>query len=115
MSTRVIYERFLWFHRQTKQGFFPNATSLAAHGHTSAEIVHDRADAAKPNMGMTTFAGSAPRKGDAEIAKNYLTGKELDIQGRLNEPSPVERQYLEAIKEVKKLEKAMKNKRKKDD
>jgi len=60
-----------------------NKMHWAAHGHTAAEVVHDRADAAKLNMGMTTFAGSAPRKGEAEIAKNYLTGKELDILNRI--------------------------------
>jgi len=71
---------------ELSQQFFAvvqNKMHWAAHGHTAAEVVHDRADAAKPNMGMTTWAGSTPRKGDAEIAKNYLNGKELDILNRI--------------------------------
>ena len=39
-----------------------NKMHWAAHGHTAAEIVHDRADAAKPHMGMTTWTGETPRK-----------------------------------------------------
>jgi hypothetical protein len=60
-----------------------NKMHWAAHGHTAAEVVHDRADAAKPHMGMTTWAGETPRKTDAEIAKNYLDEKELDLLNRI--------------------------------
>ncbi|MBN1662502.1 MAG: virulence RhuM family protein [Deltaproteobacteria bacterium] len=60
-----------------------NKIHWAAHGHTAAEIIYDRADAAKPNMGLTTWAGSKPRKTDAEIAKNYLDEKELDVLNRI--------------------------------
>ncbi|MCY2930954.1 MAG: virulence RhuM family protein [Planctomycetota bacterium] len=57
-----------------------NKLHWATHGHTAAEIVHQRADANKPNMGLTTWrnAPSGPiRKSDVTIAKNYLTQKEI--------------------------------------
>ena len=60
-----------------------NKMHWAAHGHTAAEIIYNRADAAKPNMGMTTWLGDKPRKTDAEIAKNYLNEKELDVLNRI--------------------------------
>lgn len=60
-----------------------NKMHWAAHGHTAAEIIHGRADASKPNMGMTTWAGNTPRKADAEVAKNYLNDLELDILNRI--------------------------------
>jgi hypothetical protein len=60
-----------------------NKMHWAAHGHTAAEIIHNRADAAKPNMGMTSWSGGKPQKTDAEIAKNYLNEKELDVLNRL--------------------------------
>ena len=60
-----------------------NKMHWAAHGHTAAEIIHDRADASKPHMGMTIWSGETPRKTDAEIAKNYLNEKELDILNRI--------------------------------
>ena len=151
-----------------------NKMHWAAHGHTAAEIIYDRADAAKPNMGMTTWMGDKPRKTDAEIAKNYLNEKEIDMlnrivsmyldfaelqalnrkpmymrdwieklddflklsgrdilehagkishdkalekahveyekywKERLNEPSSVERQFIEAVKEMKQIEKSRK-------
>jgi len=55
----------------------------AAHGHTAAEIVIARADAGKPNMGLTSWTGSKPALADAEIAKNYLTHDELDTLNRI--------------------------------
>ena len=60
-----------------------NKMHWAAHGHTAAEVIHDRADASKPHMGMTTWPGETPRKTDAEIAKNYLNEKEIDILNRI--------------------------------
>lgn len=50
---------------------------------TSAEIIMDRADASKPNMGLTSWKGSIVRKGDVTIAKNYLTENEVDTLNRL--------------------------------
>jgi hypothetical protein len=60
-----------------------NKMHWAAHGHTAAEIIYDRADASKQNMGMTAWAGSAPRKTDSEIAKNYLNEDELNVLNRI--------------------------------
>ena len=61
-----------------------NKLHWAIHGHTAAEIIHQRADATKPNMGLTTWK-NAPhgpiRKADVTIAKNYLTEQEI---GELN-------------------------------
>ena len=50
---------------------------------TAAEIVTSRADAEKPNMGLTSWKGSAVRKQDIIIAKNYLNENEIDILNRL--------------------------------
>ena len=158
-----------------------NKMHWAAHGHTAAEIIYDRADASKPHMGMTVWLGDKPRKADAEIAKNYLNEQELDVLNRivtmyldfaelqalnrkpmhmrdwiaklddflkltgrdilthagkishdealgkahaeyerhhterLNEPSAVEKQFLEAVKEMKQIDKSKKQGRKKNE
>jgi len=158
-----------------------NKMHWAAHGHTAAEIIAARADAAKPNMGLTSWIGSKPTQADAEIAKNYLSRDELDMlnrivsiyldfaelqalnrkpmhmkhwiakldefleiserdilthagtisheealskaraeyekyhQGHLNDPSPVERHFLQAAKEVEKLAGHRKRGKKKGD
>jgi hypothetical protein len=60
-----------------------NKMHWAAHGQTAAEVIYRRADAAKPHMGMTTWSGETPRKADAEVAKNYLNEKELDLLNRI--------------------------------
>ncbi len=57
-----------------------NKLHWAIHGHTAAEIIAGRADATKPNMGLTTWKGAPKRrirKADIEIAKNYLNENEL--------------------------------------
>lgn len=54
-----------------------NKLHYAAHGQTSAEVIAARADATKPNMGLTSFSGERPRKSDVTIAKNYLGESEL--------------------------------------
>ncbi len=56
-----------------------NKLHYAAHGHTAAEIIYERADADKPFMGLTTFSGDFPTAKDIGIAKNYLTEDELKI------------------------------------
>lgn len=160
---------------ETSQRFFAviqNKMHWAAHGHTAAEIVKQRADASQPNMGLTSWRGEKVRKADVSVAKNYLTQEELDTlnrivtiylefaelqaldrkpmymadwvaklddflkisdrdilthagkvshkealtnahaeynkyrQQRLNEPSPVEQHFLEAINEIKQIEKS---------
>jgi len=60
-----------------------NKIHWAAHGHTAAEIVSERADAARPNMGLTNWQGGQPTKGEAAIAKNYLTTEELGVLNRI--------------------------------
>lgn len=56
-----------------------NKLHYAAHGHTAAEVIYERADAGKPFMGLTNFSGDFPTAKDICIAKNYLTGDELKI------------------------------------
>ena len=56
-----------------------NKLHYAAHGHTAAEIIYERADAEKPFMGLTSFSGDFPTAKDIIVAKNYLTEKELKI------------------------------------
>lgn len=56
-----------------------NKLHYAAHDHTAAEIIYERADANKPFMGLTTFSGDFPTAKDIGIAKNYLTEDELKI------------------------------------
>jgi hypothetical protein len=53
-----------------------NKMHWAAHSHTAAEIIVVRADAARPNMGLTSWTGVRPMHADAEVAKNYLTVEE---------------------------------------
>ena len=60
-----------------------NKMHWAAHGHTAAEIIAARADAARPNMGMTTWAGEVLRKTDVVVAKNYLVAEELEALNRI--------------------------------
>ena len=50
---------------------------------TAAELIVERADANKPNMGLTTWKGNIVRKGDVMIAKNYLQDNEIDRLNRL--------------------------------
>lgn len=60
-----------------------NKLHYAAHGHTAAEIIYERADANKPFMGLTTFEGELPSLEEAKIAKNYLNENELKILNNL--------------------------------
>jgi hypothetical protein len=75
---------------ETSKQFFAtvqNKMHWAAHGHTAAEVIALRADAANPNMGLTTWAsapqGGAVRKTDVAIAKNYLNEDELNVLNRI--------------------------------
>ena len=54
-----------------------NKLHYAASKHTTAELIHERADATHDFMGLTTFAGAMPSKAEVVIAKNYLTKDEL--------------------------------------
>lgn len=56
-----------------------NKLHYAAHGHTAAEIIYERADANQPFMGLKSFSGDFPALKDIGVAKNYLDDKELKI------------------------------------
>lgn len=56
-----------------------NKLHYAAHGHTAAEVIYERADADKPFMGLTAFSGDFPTAKDIGVAKNYLTEDELKV------------------------------------
>lgn len=60
-----------------------NKLHYAAHGHTAAEVIYDRANADQPFMGLTSFKGELPGINDIKIAKNYLTADELKILNNL--------------------------------
>lgn len=69
----------------TKEFFaaIQNKLHYAVHGHTAAELIADRADSSRDNMGLTSFAGSKVRKSDVTIAKNYLSEKEVNELNRI--------------------------------
>ncbi|MCC8191668.1 MAG: virulence RhuM family protein [Ruminococcus sp.] len=60
-----------------------NKLHYAAHGHTAAEVIYERADAEQPFMGLKTFSGTFPLKKDISVAKNYLNEDELKILNNL--------------------------------
>lgn len=71
---------------ETSQQFFKvvqNKMHWAAHGQTAAEVIATRADAQKPNMGLTSWAGNKLVRTDVTVAKNYLNQEELDVLNRL--------------------------------
>lgn len=66
-----------------------NKFHWAIHQHTAAELLMLRANASRPNMGLTNWPGEQIRKQDAEVAKNYLNPEELEMLNR------IVNQYLE--------------------
>ena len=71
---------------EASQRFFAmvqNKMHWAVHGQTAAEVIAQRADATRPNMGLTSWSGSRPRREDTAIAKNYLNADELDTLNRI--------------------------------
>ena len=62
-----------------------NKVHWAITGQTAAEIIHDRVDAAKPNLGLTNWRGAVIRKQDVSTAKNYLSEPELEALNNLVE------------------------------
>lgn len=60
-----------------------NKLHYAAHGHTAAEVIYQRADSTKPFMGLTSFSGELPTLKDISIAKNYLNEEELKVLNNL--------------------------------
>jgi hypothetical protein len=81
-STSIDYDP----RAEITQHFFQtvqNKLHWAAHGHTAAEIIYQRANAQLPFMGLTAFKGKKPTKQEIGVAKNYLTEEELSILNRL--------------------------------
>lgn len=77
-ATSIDYQKDAKLTRQ----FFAtvqNKMHVAAHGKTAAELVYERADAKKSNMGLTNFKGSYITSDDVEVAKNYLSEEELNV------------------------------------
>jgi len=73
-------------HAEATLDFFrivQNKLHWAITGHTAAEIIAERADASKPNMGLTTWKGANVRKGDVTVAKNYLDETEIQQLNRI--------------------------------
>jgi hypothetical protein len=72
---------------EASQRFFAtvqNKMHWGAHGHTAAEVIHQRADAAQPLMGIkTTRPGRIIRREDVSVAKNYLGEEELQTLNRI--------------------------------
>lgn len=60
-----------------------NKLHYSAHGHTASELIYQRADSNKPNMGLINFKGTMPTKKESEIAKNYLNEDELEALNRI--------------------------------
>ena len=70
---------------KTKEFFktVQNKMHYAVHGNTAAEIIYNRVDSQKENIGLTSFRGDIPTKSETEIAKNYLSKEELDMLNRM--------------------------------
>jgi len=71
---------------ETSEKFFAtiqNKMHWAAHGQTAAEVIFNRVDARKLNMGVMSFEGSKPRKSEVTIGKNYLNEEELEMLNRI--------------------------------
>lgn len=60
-----------------------NKLHFAATGKTAPELIAERVDASKPNMGLTSWRGGVVRKGDVTVAKNYLNEEEIDQLNRI--------------------------------
>ena len=78
-ATAIDYDKTA----KTTKDFFAkvqNKLHWAIHKHTAAELIYERADSTKENMGLTSWEGSPDakiRKSDVSIAKNYLSKDEL--------------------------------------
>ena len=60
-----------------------NKMHWAAHKHTAAEIIFERANADSENMGLTSWEGKQLKRADVEIAKNYLNSEEIDALNKI--------------------------------
>ena len=73
-------------HAEASVRFFKqvqNKMHWAAHKHTAADVIYQRADAEKENMGLTSWSGDTIHRSDVEVAKNYLTEAELDALNKI--------------------------------
>ena len=70
---------------QTREFFrtVQNKMHYAVHGNTAAEVIFNRVDSKKENIGLTNFKGNMPTRAETEIAKNYLNEKELNLLNRM--------------------------------
>lgn len=70
---------------KTKEFFktVQNKMHFAVHKNTAAEVIFNRVDSEKENIGLTHFKGNIPTKSETEIAKNYLSKEELDMLNRM--------------------------------
>ena len=70
---------------QTREFFrtVQNKMHYTVHGNTAAEVIFNRVDSEKENIGLTNFKGSMPTRAETEIAKNYLNEKELNLLNRM--------------------------------
>ncbi|MDV0444793.1 hypothetical protein MmiAt1_03330 [Methanimicrococcus sp. At1] len=85
---REIFATSVDYDSKAKQAqvFFATAQNkmhYSIHGHTAAELIAERADSSKPNMGLTNFKGAVVRKTDVDTAKNYLNQEEIENLNRL--------------------------------
>lgn len=81
-ATSVDYDP----HSEDSVRFFQivqNKLHFAAHGHTAAEVIYQRANAEQPFMGLRTFSGDLPVLRDVGVAKNYLNEQELRVLNNL--------------------------------
>lgn len=71
--------------KETTQFFqtIQNKLHFACTRHTAAELIHQRADASLPHMGLTSYRGEEVNKGDVTVAKNYLTQDEVSELNRV--------------------------------
>lgn len=60
-----------------------NKMHWAAHKHTAAEVIFERVNSNKENMGLTSWSGEEIKRSDVEIAKNYLNEQELDALNKI--------------------------------
>ena len=93
-----------------------NKMHWAAHKHTAAEIIYQRANADSENMGLTSWEGKKIKQTDVEIAKNYLTSEEIDdyltmtrrdilnTKGKVTHRQAIEKAYMEYEKYVSRQE-----------
>lgn len=94
-SEKVFYRKILDIYAtsvdydpssETSARFFAaiqNKMHWAVHGRTAAELIAERADATKPNMGLTNLGGPRPRRADIGVAKNYLTADEIAVLNKI--------------------------------